>query len=82
MSQYSIARDIILVVTGQELAPSQPCPNVWSASPPGYDISVVVRFYVEHDPLVSIHRYTLESEPTDPETARAIFAALCHLGCA
>jgi hypothetical protein len=45
-------------------------------------VTVIVTFPPNGAGMVHFRRCGMTSDPTDPETARAIFAALCHLGCA
>jgi hypothetical protein len=45
-------------------------------------VTVIVTFPLDGDAMFHFRRCGMTSELTDPETARAIFAALCHLGCA
>jgi monoamine oxidase len=45
-------------------------------------VVVVVTFPLGGAGLIHFVRFGMTSDPTDLETARAIFAALCHLGCA
>jgi hypothetical protein len=81
MSPKDQARAIIHAVTGYECPVVMSAKGLFAAHAPGTDIAVTVRLYPE-SPTVYFTRYGMTSDPTDPETARAIFAALCHLGCA
>ena len=45
-------------------------------------VTVIVTFPLDGAGMVHFRRCGMTSEPTDIETARDIFAALCHLGCA
>ena len=81
LSREGAALAIIRSVAGDATA-KRVSELVWTAAPPSHDITITVRLSIDGPPMVRIERYGMTSDWHDPETARAIFVALCHLGCA
>jgi hypothetical protein len=71
-------------ITGVEATITRTGMDSWSAAPIGYDITLTIwdRATLAGSIVVCLHRHGLETDWHSPETAREIFAALCHLGCA
>lgn len=84
MTPKDQAREIVRAIIGQEvpvIMSHKDGVHYFGAHAPGTDIAVAVQMHPD-GPLAHFARFSMTSDPTDPETARAIFAALCHLGCA
>jgi allantoicase len=84
MTPKDQAREIVRTIIGQEVPvvmSRKDGVHYFGGHAPGTDIAVTLQMHPD-GPLAHFTRFGMTSDPTDPETARAIFAALCHLGCA
>jgi hypothetical protein len=71
-------------ITGVDATITRAGADLWTAAPVGYGITLIIwdRAKLAGSIVVCLHRHGLETDWHSPETAREIFVALCHLGCA